>query len=947
MRISRCLAVALLLAVAAWQAPHATAQQAQTVPQAKEGEFPALLQRWRQIEDPEQKTALGEELLAREAALSSWPLAAARASVRAEIRFAVGSAYIARALGVRADNLEKAIAHLEAALTTSIRDSVPQDWARTHNNLGIAYWNRIRGERADNQERAIAHFEAALTVLSRQANAEEWAQLQNNLAVVYWNRVQGERAENLENAIAHFEAALTVFTLASHPHLWAMAENNLGSAYRSRIRGDRADNRDTAITHLEAALGVFTREAYPHDWALAHNNLAIAHLDRIHGDAADNREKAIGYFEDALKVFTREAYPQEWAQAQHNIAIAYAGRTRGERADNLRKAAAAYEAALSVFTLQASPRDHLRTSRLLARVYLDEKEWQKAAPHHASAREAFQLLFGQGLQEADTRALIGEAGPLFAEAAFAAIQRGEPEAAFELASEGRARLLAVSLRLQTLDLTPDQRRRFEELRAGIRTAQPAVEAAHGIERTAALERLIALRQELLDMVRIGERGEGGAGSALMKARDLVAGGGAVAVPVLTGLGARLLVVTKAGDKPAISVVDLPESTSDRVLELLNGAEGSPAPAGWLAAYFINYLQGAEQEQRWPEWLAAIDRLGPDLWRVFAGRLDAALKAHGVPRGARLVWLPSGGLGIWPLGLAQDPVSKRRLADDYEIVYAPSLDALTLAQKHAAKAGPATLAAIINPTGDLAGTEKEGAIVASYFAGNARTLLQGEGATSQAVLAALKGKSHWHFASHGAFSWQDARQSALLMHGPERLTVGRLLATEGLGHPRLVVLSACETGLYDITGNPDEFIGLPGTFTALGADGVLGTLWPVSDAATALLIAKFYELHMGAGMPPPAALSRAQAWLREATDADLKTYATSVAAQGRLARRQLAQIRRDLSAEGLTRSHNRSVIDWIKPIVGRAGGKKKASTAPEVARPYAHPFFWGGFIYTGL
>ncbi len=220
----------------------------------------------------------------------------------------------------------------------------------------------------------------------------------------------------------------------------------------------------------------------------------------------------------------------------------------------------------------------------------------------------------------------------------------------------------------------------------------------------------------------------------------------------------------------------------------------------------------------------------------------------------------------------------------------------------AKAAPPTLAVIINPTGDLPGTEKEGAIVASHFAPAARTVLERAAATPQAVLAALKGKTHWHFASHGGFSWQDARQSALLMHGPTRLTVGQLLDTDGLGRPRLVVLSACETGLYDITSSPDEFIGLPGTFTALGAAGVLGTLWPVSDAATALLMAKFYELHMDSGASPPAALRGAQRWLRQATSADLNAYAQVAMARGRLQARHLAEIEQALSEKGLGRSH---------------------------------------------
>jgi CHAT domain len=63
---------------------------------------------------------------------------------------------------------------------------------------------------------------------------------------------------------------------------------------------------------------------------------------------------------------------------------------------------------------------------------------------------------------------------------------------------------------------------------------------------------------------------------------------------------------------------------------------------------------------------------------------------------------------------------------------------------------------------------------------------------------------------------------------------------GRDGPRLVVLSACETGLYDTSNNPDDFVGLPATFMQLGAAGVIATLWQVDDLATALLMAKVYE-----------------------------------------------------------------------------------------------------------
>jgi CHAT domain-containing protein len=151
-----------------------------------------------------------------------------------------------------------------------------------------------------------------------------------------------------------------------------------------------------------------------------------------------------------------------------------------------------------------------------------------------------------------------------------------------------------------------------------------------------------------------------------------------------------------------------------------------------------------------------------------------------------------------------------------------------------------------------------------------------------------------------------------------------------------VLSACETGLYDIDRNPDEFIGLPGAFTALGAAAVLGTLWPVSDAATALLMAKFYELHMGSKLAPPTALWQAQSWLRQATNTDLTAYARLAAKQGRLENRDLVSMERALSESGLTRSRNATAIEWIAPPRARSPNKTSPSDANRLARPYAHP-----------
>jgi CHAT domain-containing protein/tetratricopeptide (TPR) repeat protein len=869
----------------------------------------------------------------------------------------LAAAYFVRTRGDRAENLEKAIAACEQALTVYTREALPLEWATVQGNLGGAFFARIHGAKADNLEKAIDAYEQSLTVRTRKATPLDWAFTQTHISMAYFGRTRGDRAENVERAIAALEQALTVHTREALPLEWARTQYFLGVALSHRFRGNRADNQERGIAAYEQSLTVYTRETSPLEWAATQHTLGLAYRNRISGSKADNVERAIAAHQEALKVRTREGLPREWASTQNSLGTAYAERIQGTRAENLEKAILAGRDALAVYTREAFPRNHMSYGHDLGRALLDAGRWREAGVTLDGAREAFLHLFGQGIDEVEARDIIALAGTMFAEAAFAAAQVGETEKALALATEGRARMMAVTLKLQTLNLAADKRQRLEELRVEIRSADRAVEAAPDARRGAAIERLVALRQELLGLVKDADAAEAAArGSALAQARALAGKGGAVVVPIVTRFGGKLLIVTSGSasgggatrsDPQGLILVDLPELTTGRIDGLVRGADKT---SGWLGAYRINYLQGPEFDRRWPEWTAAIANLGPQLWDLLGARLQVALRRAGVKPGARLVWLPTGSLGILPLGLAQDPSSKRRLGDHHEIVYAPSLDALTVARNRLTEEAPATLALVVNPTGDLGGTENEGRLVASHFPVKARAVLERSQATPDAVLAALKGKSYWHFASHGTFSWDDARRSGLYMSGRELLTVGRLLEADGLGRPRLVVLSACETGLYDINRNPDEFIGLPGTFTALGAAGVLGTLWPVSDAATALLIAKFYDLHMDRRLLPPAALRRAQAWVRQATDAQLRAYARVAAGRGRLERRQLSEIEAELSEAGLTRSRNSVLIEWGPTEETRGPdkpGEKRRAGADRVARPYAHPYFWAGFIHTGL
>jgi CHAT domain-containing protein len=72
---------------------------------------------------------------------------------------------------------------------------------------------------------------------------------------------------------------------------------------------------------------------------------------------------------------------------------------------------------------------------------------------------------------------------------------------------------------------------------------------------------------------------------------------------------------------------------------------------------------------------------------------------------------------------------------------------------------------------------------------------------------------------------------------------------------------------------DEYISLASGFILAGASSVVSSLWAVNDLSTALLMIRFYQ-NLKQGETVPLALQHAQTWLREATKADLTTWANS-------------------------------------------------------------------------
>ena len=99
--------------------------------------------------------------------------------------------------------------------------------------------------------------------------------------------------------------------------------------------------------------------------------------------------------------------------------------------------------------------------------------------------------------------------------------------------------------------------------------------------------------------------------------------------------------------------------------------------------------------------------------------------------------------------------------------------------------------------------------------------------------------------------------------PENVEDGILTAKEisalDLRGLDLVVLSACQTGLGEITG--DGVFGLQRGFKKAGANTLMMSLWKVDDNATQLLMSRFYE-NLIAGKSKYESLRDAQRYVRE-------------------------------------------------------------------------------------
>jgi CHAT domain-containing protein len=280
-------------------------------------------------------------------------------------------------------------------------------------------------------------------------------------------------------------------------------------------------------------------------------------------------------------------------------------------------------------------------------------------------------------------------------------------------------------------------------------------------------------------------------------------------------------------------------------------------------------------------------------------------ATALPPGTRAVYLcPEGDLARLPWGALPGSKPGTVLLEDLAVAVVPSgswlLEQLLYPQPVAD--GPASLLAVgtieygIPADGGkvgyepLKGTDRELKRVLEAFEAKEASGLRGAAATSPTLTERLPQVRYAHIATHGyfdAFSLATERRRAReqvqkwTFHASEPTARAGLgaknplsyvgLALAGANDPkqagpdggiltglgiidlrleglRLCVLSACETGLGDLTEG-EGVVGLQRAFHVAGCPNVVGSLWRVDDAATAALMTQFYyELRVNKQSP---------------------------------------------------------------------------------------------------
>ncbi len=811
-----------------------------------------------------------------------------------------------------------------AALNRALECATPGERAaRVLLPLANLWTDRQEGDRRRNLSVAIDLNRLALKEIDGQGSDEVVASLQTQLAMALLRRDEGDRRSWLEEAIALCSAALQTRTLEADPGGWAHTQVNRAAVLTQLAHLDGSSPEEAESTYEEV---INQAESFDDYLLLAGAHYELARLQRGRGHRTPedmveiytrgNNEEATARERSLLRSAAGHLASAESLLLAHDDDSSARPRLLAERTvvmDMLGEREAALAAgreAVKLLNASESPRAHLDVGIKLGALLSEAGEWEEAAAVYRPTLKAAELLFQTSLSRA-ARALHTQSfGHLGRWASLAFAATGELEEAALALESSRTRELRFRLTPGTGDsealdeLPPKLRQEYESAAAEFAATAPltSVEADEHRLQTALAE--IRIDPRFRDFLRAP-----GIEQIYAAAEE----GWPLVYVNPTPLGTLLLTISPSPES-TIEGRFLKTPTSTEVFMKLLGA---PEKDEGIRASYLN-AAGSFGDPK-PNLEEAISDVEPWIGKGIAQEINADLKTLSA-RGVTLI--VSGPLATFPLGAAawNSEGSSRCMLDQVDVRYAPSATVAALShQRLRERKQKATfLVGLGNPLGDLAAARAEIDEISTQF-GGAAELAHGQRANAAFLRTNVSKASHLHFACHGSAAVFAPEEVGIKL-SDGLFTAADLAAVGGL-NTRLTVLSACQTAVPDIAHQPGEATSTSTALLLAGSASVVATLWPVDDAATAMLMIKFYEEHLEGALSPAGALRRAQLWLRDLdAGAESAFLATHPALEAEFRRRR---------ATG-----------------GGPGHRGESSSETASQRLYAHPANWAGFIVIG-
>jgi CHAT domain-containing protein len=763
-----------------------------------------------------------------------------------------------------------------AAAISAYRESIPVwDPEKDHNPLvschyGLGTLLFARVTNSSDVEEPIPHLEFA---------ADDFPyECVSMLSLLYAIRQLGDPLENWKKRTHFLEITIAHLSPVDSTAAWASRRNDLAIAWTQEPGGDfattmerRIENHIETLAHLNpnqnpAAQGVFIQTCM---------NLSEAYGARVAGDRAENQASAVRYAKLGAEAATEEVSADVRAQASLAFGRALlaqrAGQKEGDRRTLLYDALARFQQAGSLFDWSVLPVLASTVERFQASVYaelVELGELDRLEDMMAAAMSSYSHLEHDGDASGRRTVMLIAAETLIKVKQFA---RAIP-CLEKAAAAGESALMQATSRAGRLERIWDLQDSWALL------AYCHLETGSIAEAVEALDRGKARLWQTAAIPVTAEQ-----------IRTLIPTGGALLFPVFAGPRGAVAIATEAGwdvawlenlGKAQLRSVVLGDGT-------MPTSESLMSLTGWVLLYATRHVNAA----RWTEQIESIgDLLYRDLWQCLQEHLDKL----GGARQTELVWFPQGVSCVLPIHSAryQARDGLHYITEDYALRYAPAAAMLL-----SAPPGKHTGASLIvtNPQSNLPYTELELEWVKQYMGERDTVVLKTTDATRDAVLARLPTAEVFHFSGHAFFRIDDPFQSCLGLAPPDILSLEDLQPLLLQNPPRMVVLSACQTGMAQVTTRADEALGFRSMLLGQGVRTVLATLWPVDDLASALLVGQFYRFWQEEQQPPAQALRSAQNWLRTATAGGisdllrpLKKVAGPVGALAAAARTQLFQ-----------------------------------------------------------